>query len=175
MNSEGMQMQHMEKKLMNLSISLITLIGVTSLFLIFLGTFSSVEPVNESPKCKVTKPNGNTPPGENPSPKFHGGDGLWISLWRGTPSEPDEVREDGSLSMKFPWWRGVKGKLTIEGRRLDGSAPPLRSEIPDGYGDTGFQPTGLIFPTEGCWEVVGRVSDVNLKFVILVSKVKARK
>jgi hypothetical protein len=168
-------MQQMEKTIMNISISLITLTGLTYLFFIFLGTVSSVEPVNDPPKCKVTKPNGNTPPGETPSPKFHGGDGLWISLWRDTPSEPDDMLDDGSMSMKFPWWRGVKGKLTIEGRRLDGSAPPLRSIIPDGYGDTGFQPTGLIFPTEGCWEVVGKVGDVSLKFVILVGKVKARK
>jgi hypothetical protein len=168
-------MQQREKTLMNLSISLITLTGLTYLFFIFLGTVSSVEPVNDSRKCKVTKPNGKTPPGESPSPSFHGGDGLWISLWRDTPSKPDDVLEDGSLSMKFPWWRGVDGKLTIEGRRLDGAARPLRSDIPDGYGDTGFQPTALIFPTEGCWEVVGRVGDKSLKFVILVSKVKDHK
>jgi len=26
--------------------------------------------------------------------------------------------------MKFWWWRLVKGRLTIEGRRLDNPAPP---------------------------------------------------
>ena len=78
------------------------------------------------------------------------------------PRGPGLVLEDGSLSMKFPWWRGVKGKLTIAGRRLDGSVPPLRARIPDGYGDIGFQATALIFPTEGCWEVTGKVGDTSL-------------
>jgi hypothetical protein len=77
---------------------------------------------------------------------------------------------DGSLSMKFPWWRGVRGKLIIEGRRLDASAPPLRASIPEGYGDTGFQATALIFPTEGCWEVTGKVGETRLTFVTRVVK-----
>jgi hypothetical protein len=78
---------------------------------------------------------------------------------------------DGSLSMKFPWWRGVRGKLTIEGKRLDATAPPLRANIPEGYGDTGFQSTALVFPTEGCWEVTGKVGKVSLTFVTRVVKV----
>jgi len=31
-----------------------------------------------------------------------------------------------------------------------------------------MQPTELIFPTEGCWEVTGRVGDASLTFVTLV-------
>ena len=78
---------------------------------------------------------------------------------------------DGSLSMKYMWWRLEKGQLTIEGRRLDAAAPPLRARIPQGYGDIGFQATGLIFPTTGCWEVTGRVGDGSLTFVVLVEKI----
>ena len=48
------------------------------------------------------------------------------------------VTPDGALGIKVPWWRGVRGTLHIEGRRLDADAPPLRSEFVD-YGDTGFQ------------------------------------
>ncbi|HLC03673.1 MAG TPA: hypothetical protein VJK02_11595 [Anaerolineales bacterium] len=72
--------------------------------------------------------------------------------------------------MKFPWWRGegVVGKLEIKGRRLDGHAPPLRAEIPEGYGDTGFQSSSLIFPTAGCWEVTGHAGDAELTFVTRV-------
>jgi hypothetical protein len=84
------------------------------------------------------------------------------------PGGPGFVESDGSRSMKFPWWRAVGGKLTITGRRLDASAPPLRAHIPEGYGDTAFQSTALIFPTEGCWEVTGRVGDVTLTFVTRV-------
>jgi len=81
------------------------------------------------------------------------------------------VEEDGSLSMKFPWTRYVKGQLTIDGRRLDGPSPPLRAHIPSGYGDTGFQATGLTFPTPGCWEVTGHVGNGHLTFVTRVVKI----
>jgi pimeloyl-ACP methyl ester carboxylesterase len=87
------------------------------------------------------------------------------------PGGPGFVEKDGSLSMKFPWTRYVKGQLTIDGRRLDGPAPPLRAHIPSGYGDTGFQATGLIFPTPGCWEVTGHVGNGRLTFVTRVVKV----
>ncbi len=50
------------------------------------------------------------------------------------------VKPDGSIGMKFLWVRGpgVSGPLRVEGKRLDGEAPPLRAEIPEGYGETGF-------------------------------------
>jgi hypothetical protein len=38
--------------------------------------------------------------------------------------------------------------LVINGRRLDATAP-LQSDVPDGYGRLGFQPTGLSFATVG--------------------------
>jgi hypothetical protein len=87
------------------------------------------------------------------------------------PGGPGFVLPDGALSMKWPWYRNnVTGQLTIEGRRLDAPAPPLRSEMPCCYGDTGFQPSALIFPTEGCWEVTGKVERAKLTFVVLVVK-----
>lgn len=72
--------------------------------------------------------------------------------------------------MKFPWWRGegVRGGLTIEGRRLDASAPLLEAQIPEGYGDTGFQASVIVFPTEGCWAVTARAGEASLTFVTLV-------
>ncbi|MET0939657.1 MAG: hypothetical protein ABWY51_10590, partial [Gaiellaceae bacterium] len=66
--------------------------------------------------------------------------------------------------------RAARGALRIEGRRLDGAAPPLSTSIPDGYGPTGFQASGVTFPTEGCWEVTGRVGNASLTFVTLVLK-----
>ena len=80
------------------------------------------------------------------------------------------VNEDGSIWVKVGWWRGVPGRLAIEGRRLDAAAPPLRSDVPSGYGSRGFQPTGLVFPTVGCWQVVGNVGDATLTFVVRVAK-----
>jgi len=81
------------------------------------------------------------------------------------------VTGDGKLGMKWGWRRGVRGQLRIEGRRLDESAPPLRADIPAGYGDFGFQASALIFPTPGCWEVTGRVGAASLTFVTLVQRI----
>ena len=53
-------------------------------------------------------------------------------------------------------------------RPNNASAPPLRSSIPDGYGDAGFQATRIIFPSDGCWQVTGSVGNASLTFVTLV-------
>jgi hypothetical protein len=80
---------------------------------------------------------------------------------------------DGSIPIKWGWDRvGITGTLQIEGRRLDAPAPPLRAHVPPGYGDTGFQVSTLIFPTEGCWEVTGRVGSHTLTFVVLVLRLR---
>jgi hypothetical protein len=73
--------------------------------------------------------------------------------------------------MKWPWWRLVRGPLAIEGRRLDGAAPPLRAHIPDGYHNAGFQSSALVFPTPGCWEVTGSIGEASLTFVTEVVKI----
>jgi hypothetical protein len=101
--------------------------------------------------CAVTIP--------SQSKLLHGNYGngkLWTTVWSDgkvafRPGGPGFVLPDGSVAMKFPWWRGVEGKLTIQGRRLDAAAAPLRAEVPEGYGDTGFQASEIIFPTTGCW------------------------
>lgn len=139
--------------------------------LFLLGT-SMAEVETVSP-CEVTLPNGQTPPGESAVPLYHGNGSLWTQLWsEGTvvfePGGPGFILEDGSLSMKFPWWRGVGGSLEISGRRLDGQAPAARARIPTGYGDMGFQATSIVFPTEGCWEITGTVAGETLTFVTRV-------
>jgi hypothetical protein len=117
--------------------------------------------------CPITHPNGSKPPGPMFGAEPHGNGSIWVGLWSANvvvwSAEPD-----GSVSAKFGWWRGVAGKLRIDGHRLDGQAPPLTAHVPDGYGDSGFQSTGITFPTEGCWRVTGRVGDASLTFVTLV-------
>ena len=139
--------------------------------------------------CPVTLPLKRTGPSDAMS-FFEPGTSHWkpvlilgpFGLWpEGTvvfrPGGSGEILPDGSLSMKFGWTRGegLRGKLKIHGRRLDAPAPPLRARIPDGYGDTGFQVSGLIFPTEGCWEVTGEVGDTRLTFVTRVIRIKEPK
>ena len=127
--------------------------------------------------CKTTSPNGQGAFREQPSPELYGNGALSVSPWPdGTvvfkPGGPGFVTPDGALGMKFGWGRGVRGSLRIEGRRLDAVAPPLRSEIACcGFGDIGFQPSYIIFPSPGCWEVTGRVADASLTFVTLVVKI----
>jgi hypothetical protein len=139
--------------------------------------FNAASPVASPVSCPITQPNGKQPPLE--ANVFGRGNGdyandvLWTSLWiwgEGIVNvPPDHVQLDGSLGgLKWAWYRYVPGRLTIEGRRLDAPASPLRAEVPDGYGDRGFQVSGITFPTAGCWEVTGRVGDGSLTFVVLV-------
>ena len=130
-------------------------------------------------ECAVTTPNGIAAGVEQPAPSSYGNREVSVGpfgLWPdGTvvfkPGGAGFVTRDGSLGMKFGWLRGVSGQLRITGRRLDAEAPPLRAEVPDGYGDRGFQATYIIFPTPGCWEVTGRVGNSSVTFVTKVVKV----
>lgn len=134
-------------------------------------------PTGTPPPCSVTLPEVGQPPDGRPLPGDFGTVALRTSLWVGGEVliPQDHVLPDGSLEMKWPWWRGpgVRGDLVIEGRRLDASAPPLRAHVLEGYGEEGFQATSLIFPTEGCWEVTGRAGEASLTFVVLVVVSKA--
>ncbi|MBI3170606.1 MAG: LysM peptidoglycan-binding domain-containing protein [Chloroflexi bacterium] len=143
-----------------------------ALVFFMLWIFQSIEPQNnfgnEGFVCPITEPNGSLPPGETvESPEYLGNGELWTVLWPDGKviMEAHNMEADGSFSMKWGFYRGVTGALTVEGRRLDMDAEPLRAEIPEGYGDTGFQVTGLIFPTTGCWEVTARAGESSLTFV----------
>jgi hypothetical protein len=83
------------------------------------------------------------------------------------------VLKDGSLSMKFPWYRGVRGQLTIVGRRLGSTAPRLRADIPSGYGDIGFQAlrkiisVDLLLPDDFAIDVVDAMETRDLYDILL--------
>ncbi len=130
------------------------------------------------PPCRVTLPNGSQPLGRTAAcpgrrltqPRFRGNHGNG-KLEVGLPTDGKLLitpEKDGSLGWKFPWLRTVCGRLTITGRRLDAPAGPLRASIPEGYGETGFQASGVYFPSEGCWEITGRAGDSELTFVVEV-------
>jgi hypothetical protein len=117
--------------------------------------------------CPITHPNQSQPPGPTFGSQFEGNGSLWVGLWKPNvvvwPPDPD-----GVIRIKFGWWRAVTGKLEINGRRVDGAAPSLTADIPDGYGGTGFQATTINFPTAGCWRVTGSVANTSLTFITLV-------
>jgi len=131
--------------------------------------------------CDVTVPNGIVAGASERQAQSYGNGLLSVGpfgLWpEGTvvfkPGGAGFITRDGGLGMKFGWTRGVRGKLDVSGRRLDGVAPPLVFETNNGYGDVGFQASYLIFSTPGCWEVtaqVGEREDSRIAFTVKVVK-----
>lgn len=163
-----------------------TLMAAVALALTLAVGAGKSEPASTSTasgSCSVTLPNQTVRPGAGfTAAGFnYGNEYLRAYIWpHGTLTAgilPDGgaramINPDGSIWAKLGWWRGVLGKLVISGRRLDASAPPLRADVPDGYGSRGFQATGLIFSSVGCWQVVGKVGSARLTFVVRVTKVK---
>src|SRR6266704_3368085 len=101
------------------------------------------------PTCPVTIPEKHATHAEDPIYGNYGNGAIWTMLY------PDgkfvgQPQPDGSLRMKFLWWR-LGYTLTVESRRLDAPAPPLRSLVPNGY-RSDFQASALFFPTAGCWD-----------------------
>lgn len=135
-------------------------------------------PVGGSVPCPVTQPNGRAIFRDQASPYSYGNGALSAERWPdGTvvfePGGPGFVEADGSLGMKWPWFRAVHGQLTIGGRRLDMPGPLPRGDVNPDYDDNGFQPIDPIFPSAGCWEVAGRVGGASLTFVTRVVQVGA--
>ncbi len=128
--------------------------------------------------CPVTLPRPWVPPPGVPQRALFGSDQafgngrLWVGgLWPSgvIKAGPQFINKDGSVGMKFGWWQNVRGDLRITGRRLDAHAPQLRAEV-DQYAMTGFQASGVTFPTGGCWQVTGKVGTATLTFVTIVIK-----
>jgi hypothetical protein len=135
---------------------------------------SSTHSVADTSTCPITLPNRSFPPhaGDWGPEDSYGNGKLWTIFWPYNVVIADRgyVEDDGSIGMKWPWWRGVSGRLKIEGRRLDKQAPRLHADISSAYGVSGFQPSSIYFPSEGCWEVTGRVGEASLTFVTLIVK-----
>ena len=122
--------------------------------------------VDVTTTCNVTQPIQDQPPDDPNADPFGYGDwyinadrSMWAMLQPGRP-----WRVGGE---KVLWIRPAGTELTVEGKRLDAEAPPLRAEIPCCY-PTGFQVSGLHFPTEGCWEVIATAGNHELRFVTQV-------
>jgi hypothetical protein len=87
----------------------------------------------------------------------------------------EDVRADGRIGIKLPWFRApeasttrARGYLRITGKSLDGRAGRVRGEYPPQGRRWSLQPGGLVFPSEGCWKVIGRVGRAKLAFVVSV-------
>jgi hypothetical protein len=140
----------------------------SSAIALFVATLTSPTLQAEQPQvaptiCQVTRPNGG----------LHENASLAVGLYAKyvfRPGGQGFVDSDGALGIKVLWTRKVRGQLQVGGKRLDGHAPPARAYISD-LGDTGIQPSYLLFPTPGCWQITGQVGEGSLTFVVLVEKV----
>jgi hypothetical protein len=122
--------------------------------------------------CPVTEPTWAKPPEDSAvqnAPAYgyyfvNEDRSMWASAWR-TEQEENYLRAGEDI--KMGWFRPAGAGLEITGQRLDGEAYTLETHIPCCY-PTRFQATGLVFPTEGCWEVNATAEDRQLSFVVWV-------
>jgi hypothetical protein len=138
--------------------------------------------------CHVTKPNGRKVawqtferPGQR-RPGQPGADFWKIYEWHGNKSvstwlprngvlvfRPGSniTLEDGSIQTKFLWFKARK-PMSLAGRRLDTTAPPLGVTLAQGTDDGLAQPSSVIFPTPGCWQITSRVGPDSLRFTLWI-------
>lgn len=122
------------------------------------------------PPPTATGPNAGLNFRAGPDSFLYVNEALVVALPKDGTLHPDPANGKPEIEVKFGWWRSIPGELAIETRRLDASTPPLAASIPAGYGDRGFQVSGLRFPSAGCWQVTGTVGGRSLAFVVTVAR-----
>lgn len=130
--------------------------------------------------CYITTPNGIVAGSSERNEGSYGNALLSVGpfgLWpNGTvvfkPGGAGFQTKEGALGMKFGWTRGIRGKLSVTGRRIDADAPPLRFETGTPNSDSGFLASYLIFSTPGCWEVTAQVGDREDSKITFVTRVE---
>lgn len=124
--------------------------------------------------CHVTLPNGNRPPRSLAAAgdDFYGNGKLWVAMWwqHGVIRAGMDagVPQPGGVSIKTPWVQGpdANGELQIFGSRLDRPAPAINQE--EGRGQ-GFHPTGIVYPTPGCWQISSQAGSTALTNTVWVT------
>jgi len=139
--------------------------------------------------CPVSKPPVRPFVPPSPYPGKTGPDSFWfgtVRLWTSLPADgtwrglPHYTPSDPTFRQKLFFWRQgyslgseLRPHLTVTGRRLDTTAPPLAAdEANAGWQDDTEHPfvvTGVNFPTLGCWEVTGDYHGDRLTFVVWVA------
>lgn len=126
--------------------------------------------------CPATKPNFArvTPPsglrailhGDLRGVYGHGS--LWalIPTWRHTVSRDPN---DGWYRIKIAWWSQAAGPLQIAARRIDKHLSTLgHGDIAQGAPSAArrIEPTNILVPTLGCWQVAGAVGTHVLTWIL---------
>jgi hypothetical protein len=79
------------------------------------------------------------------------------------------LQDDGWIRTKVGWWT-AHGKPRVTGRRIDAAAKPLRAEIGplSASANTTFYPSGLYFPSTGCWRITATAGGARLVATVKV-------
>lgn len=141
-------------------------------FVFILGIPALLAGCSARQACPVTEPAWERPP-DDAAVQSEPGYGyyyvnadrsIWASAWWTGLDENYLLPGEG---IKTGWFRPAGAELHITGKRLDGEAPALEAHVPCCY-PTRFQATGLLFPTEGCWQVTARAAESALSFIVEV-------
>lgn len=131
--------------------------------------------------CPVTLPGNSRPPTRldpfAPDDAVHYADGIWVTITAdgvlvlGKDTEIGYGKLQGWRTSTVTWMRadGVVGWVIVSGERLDQPSDlsprtPLSPQRQ--YVKAGFVKTGIAFPSEGCWRVIGTVGDHKITWVV---------
>lgn len=131
--------------------------------------------------CPVTRPGSLRPPPESDpfddEASIHYENGIWVTVPLDGILELPPQHEitfgplAGWRSESVTWLRdeGVEGFVIVTGERLDEKStqsPQTPLSPQRQYVRTGFVQTGIAFPSEGCWKVVGNFGEHEITWVM---------
>lgn len=145
----------------------------------FGGRLQVTMPSAQEGACPVTVARSGPPPGL--SGVWYGNDALWTHVPEDgiLTARPQDLREDGSIWTKWFWFAaGIRGSFTVAGERIDVRSRGLivhqvNEGTMTGFKGSGTWATPMTFPTQGCWRLTARVTNlssaVSLSFVMRVT------
>lgn len=98
-----------------------------------------------------------------------GSGGLWVLIpdasW--LEQSQDAVTGKTLYNLKLAWYRQIPGRLRVFAIRIVdlNNLEWATVHVPSGYPTTGFQPTGIEFPSTGCWWIVGYIEGRSSQLV----------
>jgi hypothetical protein len=129
--------------------------------------------------CPATPLEASRPPGENGVwDNVIKQDGIWVGFGLGdgkVASISWPAKRDGSISMKYAWWRKrsndrARGKLRVLGERIPTGESLLRFHQSPGFTHpkVKFVASSIVYRSAGCWRINAKAGKARLSFVIWV-------
>lgn len=89
-------------------------------------------------------------------------------IWASAPGLQKQRLDGGRVvGDKVLWIKPTGSQLRVQGRRLDGEAPPLEVSLPCCYRED-FQASGVLFPVPGCCEIEAEAGGTEWSFIVQV-------